>query len=115
MSGYWLVAVLSYILMALAGVVNFSKWGNTWLEKLINILADCIGISICWEPGRSGERGGIWGLRSFYCDTACNGLLFEKGWRWTVCYVPFLLPRVFGLGYMGGRNAYSFLMIFCLV
>ena len=58
MSGYWLVAVLSYILMALAGVVNFSKWGNTWLEKLINILADCIGISNLL--GTRSLRGAWW-------------------------------------------------------
>lgn len=113
MSGYWFVAVLSYILMALVGAVNFSKWGNTWLEKLINILADCMGISNLL--GTRSLRGAWWYMGAavfFIVILPVMAYCLKKAGGGLCVMFLFLLPRVLGLGYMGGRNAYSFLMIF---
>lgn len=112
-SGYWFVAVLSYLVYAVLKGGNFAKWGETKGEKLFAIFADILGIGKL--TGTKSLNGAWWYMSAalvFILLVPVLYTLLEK-WGAVVCTgLIFLFPRITGIGFPGGTSLVSFLMIF---
>lgn len=115
LSGYWFVAVIAYILMAIVGKINFSKWGSNRLEKLVNVVLDCVGVSNLF--GTKTLRGAWWYMGAavvFIVLVPVLAYLIRKLGGTITLLLVFLFPRIAGIGFPGGTATYSFLPVFVL-
>lgn len=105
-SGYWFVAVLSYIVL-------YVRYRDMSLTRIGQIFLDCAGLSSLVE---TKSLNGSW----WYIGTAITFIIFFPllaygldAFGGIACIaIVFLLPRISGVGFQGGRNPNSFLMIF---
>ena len=115
LSGYWIIAILSYILFACLGLLRLSKWGDTPFQQFGGILTDILGVSNLL--GVKSLNGAWWYISAaivfilFLPVLACS--MKNLGWATSVLII-FVLPRVFGFGFTGGTSSYPFLMAFVL-
>lgn len=113
LSGFWLVAVCCYIAYRLLGIGDFSNFGNTKIEKLFYIAIDILGFSGLMD---TPSLNTAW----WYIGTAVAFILLLPVCKWIadrmgygfVLAMVFLIPRILGLGFLGGRSTWSFLFIF---
>lgn len=112
MQGYWFVAPMSYLFYGIFNGFQFSKWGSGPCEKMLYIFFDCVGLSGILD---TKSLNGTW----WYIGTAVIFVAAVPVLSWIVdkfgaieCIIfVFVLPRMLQLGFLGGRNAYSFLMM----
>ena len=112
MSGYWFVAPICYLVYGIIYGFEFAKWGESRFEKLFYIFLDCIGVSGILDT--KSLNGTWWYIGAAVIFIAAVPILVALMERFGVleCLLGlFCFPRIMGLGFLGGRNGYSFLMI----
>lgn len=113
LSGYWLVSAICYIFYRLLHIGDFSAFGTTRTEKIFHIVIDISGFS------------GLMGTPSlntawWYIGTAVAFILLLPICKWVaerigyafLLGIIFILPRILGVGFLGGRSTWSFLFVF---
>ena len=111
MSGYWIVAILSYVFLAAAGMLNIAKWGENVFQRVSAVAADILGLSALL--GTKTIRGAWWYISAaivFIVLAPLLAELIEKIGGTAVILLVVLLPRVLNVGYTGGNTPYPFLM-----
>lgn len=112
MSGYWFVAPICYLAYGMIYGFGFTKWGESRLEKLFYIFLDCAGVSGILDT--KSLNGTWWYIGAAVLFIVAVPILAALTERFGVleCVLGVVcLPRILGLGYLGGRNGYSFFLI----
>ncbi|MDO5134592.1 MAG: acyltransferase [Eubacteriales bacterium] len=115
-SGFWFLAVVSYVLYGLAlRDFRYEKWGNDPVKKAVNILLDMAGLSGLFKT--KSINGAWWYLSAailFIVILPLLARLLEACGGLASMLLLLALPRVLGTGYPGGRNPLSFLPAFLM-
>ena len=113
LSGYWFIAVGSYVLYALFASRGFQRWGENVPQRIAAVIIDILGLAKL--VGTKTLNGAWW-----YMSAAVVFIIFVpigyvaiKKWSWTVVLgIIFIFPRATGTGFPGGSDVFSFFLIF---
>lgn len=117
LSGFWFVAGASYVVLYLFGRLNLSKWGDNNFKRILLASIDCLGLSDLL--GTNTLRGAWWYMGAAIIFIILLPLLAWILGKWKlgglVCIgLLSAVPRITGIGFPGGTNAFSFLTAFIL-
>ena len=110
-SGYWFLVPFAYLLYGLRHGFSYAKWGDTLWERAAGILADALGLSEL--VGAKSVNGAWWYMCAAITFIVLLPFLAEITLRWgglAGVGLVFLLPRILGIEFQGGRAPLSFLM-----
>ena len=117
LSGYWFIAVLSYIAIVLYNLAKgssiFGKYGDNWLEQILSILADILGISKF--TGTTSLNGSWWYMSAAILTIVMAPILYfgiKKIGGFAVFLIIALFPRIIGMGFPGSVSPYTILEVF---
>lgn len=111
-SGLWFTAPAAYLIYGCFFGFRFAKWGDTIGEKVLGILADCLGISNLL--GTKSINGAWWYMSAALIYILLIPLfaeIMERFGAFLCMSLVVLLPRILGTGYQGSTSAWSFLLI----
>ena len=115
LSGYWFVVVLSYIIYALAIDRSFGRLGDGRAERILAMGADFLGIANLMDV--KSLNGAWWYMSAavvFIFLVPCFYTVMKKWGDIVLCGIIFVFPRALKIGFPGGANVLSFMMIFAV-
>lgn len=115
LSGYWFIAPLAYIVYGFVNGFGYGKWGENRIEKIVMIFADMAGLSGVMDT--TSVNGAWWYISTAIIFVILIPVLvtFMNKFGDLACVLLiFSLPRILGIGFLGGSNTYSFLMVFVI-
>lgn len=115
LSGYWFVVIVSYIVYALIVDKSFSRLGGGNSEKVMSMAADILGIANLMDV--KSLNGSWWYMSAAIVFIFLVPLYYMVIRKWgaaVLCGMVFIFPRAVKIGFPGGANVLSFMMIFMI-